>query len=89
MTQIADEIQPPLTPREAEIAAAYAEAWSMKDVAARLDISPETVKARLNRARARYGVESIGQLYLALGWLSVPRRLTGFRGPAGNGGPSQ
>jgi DNA-binding CsgD family transcriptional regulator len=88
MTQIVGTITPPMTPREAEIAAAYAESWSMKDVAARLDIAPGTVKARLNRARARYGVESIGQLYVALGWLRVPRTLTGSRRPAGIGSPS-
>lgn len=74
MTQIAGTLHPPLTRRERQIAVVYAETWSMKDTAARLDISRETVKQRLNRARARYGVESIGQLFVALGWVRVPKR---------------
>ena len=45
----------PLTPREAEIAGLVAKGLPTKIIAARLEISPDTVKAHIRHAAERLG----------------------------------
>lgn len=75
MSRYPFDIEPPLTHREAQVAATYALLWNTKEVASRLGIAESTVKQRLERARARYHVERTGELFRAMGWLRVPEGL--------------
>jgi RNA polymerase sigma factor (sigma-70 family) len=55
-----------LSPREREVAALACLGHTNREIAKRLNISPETVKVRLQRAMMKYGVTSRSQLRMLL-----------------------
>jgi DNA-binding CsgD family transcriptional regulator len=55
-----------LSPREREVAALACLGYTNREIAKRLDISPETVKVRLQRTMMKYGVTSRSQLRMLL-----------------------
>jgi|RhiMetdeSRZDD1v2_1073273.scaffolds.fasta_scaffold150746_3 RNA polymerase sigma factor (sigma-70 family) len=55
-----------LTPREQEIAALVCLGYTNRQISSRLNISPETVKARLQRALMKFDVNTRSQLSMLL-----------------------
>ena len=55
-----------LSPREREVAALACLGHTNREIAKRLNISPETVKVRLQRVMMKYGVTSRSQLRMLL-----------------------
>ena len=55
-----------LTAREQDVAALACLGRTNREIAARLNISPETVKVRLQRALAKFGVSTRSQLRMLL-----------------------
>jgi DNA-binding CsgD family transcriptional regulator len=58
-----------LSPREQDVAALACLGYTNKQIAARLGISPETVKSHLGNGLAKFGLHSRAELRLSLdGW---------------------
>lgn len=62
---------PPLTPRELHILVLLTEGQTHDDVAFRMGITPNTVKAHLQNVYHKLGTGSLVATYKRLGWLRV------------------
>jgi len=62
----------PLTPREVELLAAYAELDDWQEVARRLGIALTTTKSHAAAAYAKLGVQTAVGAFRVLGWLAPP-----------------
>lgn len=61
-----------LTPRQWEVVRRLALGQTWKVICADLQISRMTMWRYRQEARERYGVQTVVELYAALGWLEVP-----------------
>jgi DNA-binding NarL/FixJ family response regulator len=61
-----------LTPRQRQILVTYAQCWSRKETAYRLGVSEAIVRRHLLAIHRRFGLSTMGEVYLAMGWLTVP-----------------
>lgn len=62
----------PLTPSHLKVLRALAATGSRKVAAAQLGLSPFTVRAHLNEAYRRLGVDDCISAFRVMGWLTVP-----------------
>jgi len=62
-----------LTPREREVLAYLAHGLTNDQAAARMEISPQTVKNHASTAFRRLGVRNRSGAFRVLGWLVPPR----------------
>jgi two-component system response regulator DesR len=66
------EIGYPLTDRERQVVAVYAELGLMSRVAERLAISVQTVKNHITAVHRKTGAATSIEMFYRLGWLRIP-----------------